>query len=49
MMEIKYICVLGSRDIQGRGHGLHTGGMGETGSCTQGRDAGELPEPRLTL
>ncbi|EDL10368.1 zinc finger protein 286, isoform CRA_b [Mus musculus] len=45
----QYICVLGSHDIQGCGHGLYARGVGEAGSCTQGRDAGELQEPGLAL
>ena len=38
--------------LQGRGHGVHPRGMGIAGrfaeNPVQGRDAGELQEPRIT-
>lgn len=40
--EQKYVCVLGTSDIQGCGHGLYPRGVGEAGPCTKGGDAGEL-------
>lgn len=49
MVNKSMFCVLGISDIQGCGHGLYPRGVGEAGSCTEGRDAGELQEPRLTL
>ena len=49
MVNRSMFCVLGISDLQGCGHGLYPRGVGEAGSCPEGRDAGELQEPGLTL
>lgn len=53
--DVPFHCVTlalsGISDLQGRGCGLHTGGVGPAGAWPEGavlgRDAGELPEPSL--